>query len=125
MKSYKDIDSYIKTFPNDIQVILKKIRGTIKKVAPKAVETISYGIPTFDLNKKHIVHFAGYKKHIGFYPTSSGVEAFEKEISKYKWSKGTIQFPIDKPIPFGLITKIAKFRVKEISVQTNLEKRRK
>ena len=114
MKSYKDIDSYIKTFPNDVQIILKKVRDTIKKSAPKSVETISYGIPTFDLNGKHIVHFAGYKSHIGFYPASSGVEAFKNEISKYKWSKGTVQFPIDKPIPFGLITKITKFRVKEV-----------
>jgi uncharacterized protein YdhG (YjbR/CyaY superfamily) len=113
MNSYKNIDSYIKSFPKDIQIILNKVRETIKKATPKATETISYGIPTFDLNGHHLIHFAAYKNHIGFYPTSSGIRAFKNEISKYKWSKGTVQFPIDKPIPFGLITKITKFRVKE------------
>ncbi|MES2223570.1 MAG: DUF1801 domain-containing protein [Patescibacteria group bacterium] len=113
MKSHKDIDSYIKTFSKDIQIILKKVRVTIEKAAPKATETISYGIPTFDLDGHHLVHFAGYKHHIGFYPTSSGVTAFKKEVSKYIFSKGTVQFPIDEKIPYGLITKIVKFRVKE------------
>ncbi|MDB5204346.1 MAG: hypothetical protein JWP09_374 [Candidatus Taylorbacteria bacterium] len=116
MNSYKDINTYIKTFPNDIQIILKKMREVIKKAAPKATETISYGIPTFDFNGHHLVHFAAYKTHIGFYPTSSGVAAFKKEILKYDFSKGTIQFPINGPIPFTLITKIVKFRVKENKV---------
>ena len=112
MKKYKDIDSYINSFPNDIQIVLEKVRVCIKKIAPKAEETICYGIPTFKLNG-NLVHFGGFKKHIGFFPTSSGVTAFKKELSSYKTSRGTIQFPLDKPIPFELIRKITKFRVSE------------
>jgi len=123
MKSNKNIDSYVKSFPDDIQIILGKVRETIKKAAPKAGETISYGIPTFDLNGCHLVHFAGYKHHIGFYPTSSGISAFKKEVSKYKYSKGTVQFPINKPIPLTLITKMTKFRVNE-SVTLKLAKKK-
>jgi uncharacterized protein YdhG (YjbR/CyaY superfamily) len=114
--SPKNIDEYIADFPLDIQEILKKVRATIKKAAPDAEEIINYGIPTFTL-KGNLVHFAGFKTHIGFYPTPSGIEKFKKDLSVYKWAKGSVQFPLDKPIPYGLITKIIKFRVKE-----NMEK---
>ena len=114
--SPKNIDEYIADFPLDIQEILKKVRATIKKAAPDAEELINYGIPTFTL-KGNLVHFAGFKTHIGFYPTPSGIEKFKKDLSVYKWAKGSVQFPLDKPIPYGLITKIVKFRVKE-----NMEK---
>jgi len=115
----KTIDGYIKTFPEDIQSILGKMRQTIRKAAPEAVEAISYQIPTFKLNG-NLVHFAAFKKHIGFYPTSSGIEAFKKELSPYKGARGSVQFPIDKPIPYDLVKKIVIFRVKE-----NLKKRDK
>lgn len=117
MKAYKDIDSYIANFPEDVQTTLEKVRSAIKKVAPKAEEAISYGIPTFKLNG-NLVHFGGFKKHIGFFPGSSGVAAFKKELSLYKTSRGTIQFPLEKPIPLGLIQKITKFRVAENLVKT-------
>lgn len=112
---YNTIDEYIKAFPEDVGVILKKMRQTIKKAVPGASETISYGIPTFDLGGRHIVHFAAFKDHVSFFPTSSGIRAFRKELAPYKTSKGTVQFPLDKPIPFGLIKKITMFRVKEDS----------
>lgn len=108
------INKYIKTFPKDVQVILEKMYHVIKKSAPESIETFSYGIPTFDLNGKHLVHFAGYKKHIGFYPTPSGIEAFKKELSAYKSSKGSVQFPLDKSIPYDLIKKIVEFRLGEV-----------
>jgi len=116
-KQFRTIDEYIKTFPNDVQSILEKMRQTIKKAAPEAVETISYQMPTFKLNGKNLVHFAAFKNHIGFYPIPSGIEAFKKELSSYKQGKGSVQFPIDKPIPYDLVEKIVKYRVKE-----NLEK---
>lgn len=109
---YETIDEYIKTFPKDIQNILEKVRQAIKESAPGAEEAISYQMPTFKLNG-NLVHFAGYKNHIGFYPTPSGTEAFKKEIAVYRAGKGSVQFPIDKPIPISLIKKIVKFRVKE------------
>lgn len=108
----KTIDEYIADSPEEIQPILSRIREIIRKAAPDARETISYGIPTFTLNG-NLVHFAGYKSHIGFYPTPSGIEKFKNELSKYKGAKGSVQFPLDKPIPYGLITRIVKFRVKE------------
>ncbi len=114
MNKSKNIDEYINAFPKDVQNILQEIRHIIKKAAPEAVEAMSYGIPTFDLDGKHLVHFAGFKSHIGFYPTPSGIETFKKEISTYKWAKGSVQFPLDKPVPFGLIKKIVVFRVKEM-----------
>lgn len=113
------IDEYIETFPIDVQKILQSVRKTIKNSAPKAEEAISYGIPTFKLNG-NLVHFAAYQNHIGFYPASSGVRTFAKELTAYKTSKGTIQFPIDQPMPLALIRKIVKFRVKE-----NAEKAKK
>jgi uncharacterized protein YdhG (YjbR/CyaY superfamily) len=119
MKSYTTTAEYIGSYPKDVQVLLKTIRATIKKAAPKATEKISYGIPTFELNG-NLVHFGGFKTHIGFFPGAAGVVAFEKDLAKYKTSKGTIQFPLDKPLPLGLITKIVKFRIKQ-----NTEKAKK
>ena len=107
-----DIDEYIAGFPKDTQKILKQIRATIKEAAPEAEETISYAIPTFTL-KGNLVHFAAFKNHIGFYPAPTGNEAFKKEFSVYKTGKGSVQFPLNKPMPLDLITKIVKFRVKE------------
>lgn len=108
------ITSYIKTFPKDIQVILEKIRSTIQTAAPEAEEAISYGMPTFKLNGKNLVHFAAWKSHIGFYATPSGNTAFKKELSVYKGAKGSVQFPLDEPMPYDLIKKIVLFRVKEV-----------
>lgn len=112
MLKYTNIDEYISNFPNDVQIILGKIRKTIQKAAPGAVEAISYGIPTFKLNG-NLVHFAAYKNHIGFYPTSSPINFFKKQLDKYKCSKGAIQFPINEPIPFDLIIEITEYRVAE------------
>ncbi len=112
MKKPETIDEYIATFPPPTQVLLQQVRETIRKAAPDAVEVISYGMPAFKQNKV-LVYFAGYNNHIGFYPTSSGIKAFEKEFAKYKWSKGAVQFPIDKVMPAKLIAKIVAFRVKE------------
>lgn len=111
-KVYNNIDEYITEFPVEIQEILQKIRAVIHKAAPDAKEKISYQMPTFALSG-NLVHFAAYKHHIGFYPASSGVSQFESELKGYNTSKGTIQFPLDKEIPYDLITKIVKFRVKE------------
>ena len=107
-----DIDEYIVAFPDNVQEILQKIRGIIKKAAPDAEEAIKYQIPTFVLNG-NLVHFAAFQKHIGFYPTPSGIEKFKDELSLYKGAKGSVQFPLDAPVPFRLIEKIVKFRVKE------------
>jgi uncharacterized protein YdhG (YjbR/CyaY superfamily) len=112
-KQFRTIDEYIETFPKDVQPILEKVRQTIRKAAPKAVEAISYQMPTFKLNGKGLVYFAGYKGHIGFYPIPSGVEAFKKELSKYKQGKGSVQFPLDEPVPYDLVKRIVQFRVKE------------
>jgi uncharacterized protein YdhG (YjbR/CyaY superfamily) len=106
------IDEYIAKYPEDVQKILQKVRQTIRKAAPDAEETIKYGIPTFTLSG-NLVHFGGYKSHIGFYPAPSGIEAFADEIAPYKAAKGTLQFALDKPIPYKLITKIVKFRIQE------------
>ncbi|MGH9977451.1 MAG: iron chaperone [Nitrososphaeraceae archaeon] len=113
-KQFKTIDEYVETFPKDVQSILEKIRQTIRKAAPGAVEVISYQIPTFKLNDKNLVHFAALKNHVGFYPTPSGIEAFKKVLSQYKGAKGSVQFPIGKPIPYDLLEKIVIFRTKEI-----------
>lgn len=111
--NYTNIDSYIKTFSKEIQIILQNIRQSIIDAAPGAVEAISYQMPTFKLNGKNLVHFAAYKKHIGFYPTPSGTDNFKKELEKYKTSKGTAQFQLNEPIPYDLIKKIVKFRADE------------
>jgi len=109
---FNSIDEYIATFPEEIQKILKELRATIIASAPGAEEKISYQIPTFAL-KGNLVHFAAWKNHIGFYPTSGGTRAFKRELSNYKVSKGSIQFPLDKPLPLELISKIVKYRVAE------------
>ena len=112
MKTFADLKAYISEFPEEIRVILEQIRETIQKAAPEAKEAIKYGMPTFILNG-NLVHFAAYKNHIGFYPAPNGIDAFIDELAVYRTGKGTIQFPIDKPIPFDLITKVVKFRVEE------------
>ena len=109
----KDVDEYIAGFPDDVQKILKKIRTTIRKAAPKAEEKISYGIPTFTLNGRPFIYFAGFKNHVSVYPAPRGSAEFKKELAGYKGGKGTVQFPLDKPIPYELITRIVKFRIKE------------
>jgi uncharacterized protein YdhG (YjbR/CyaY superfamily) len=109
---YTSIDEYIASFPENTQKKLQEMRKIIHQEAPDASEKISYQMPTFILNK-NLVHFAGYEKHIGFYPTPSGIKAFENEIAKYKYAKGSVQFPIDEKLPRELIRKIVKFRVKE------------
>jgi uncharacterized protein YdhG (YjbR/CyaY superfamily) len=111
-RQFQTIDEYIGTFPEDVQHILNELRQTIKEAAPEAQETINYQIPTFTLNG-NLVHFAAFEKHIGFYPTPSGMEAFKQELSRYKGAKGSVQFPIDEPLPLPLIRRIVKYRVKE------------
>lgn len=106
-----EIDNYISQFPPETQIALQQVRATIKKAAPNAAEIISYKMPAYKQNKM-LVYFAGYKNHIGLYPGASGIEAFADEISKYKWAKGSVQFPLNKKMPLSLITKIVKFRVK-------------
>ncbi len=106
------IDEYIAACPKNVQKMLKELRKTIKAAAPGAQEKISYQIPTFYL-KGNLVHFGAFKDHISFFPTSSGIQAFKKELSIYKGAKGTVQFPLDKPLPLKLISKIVKFRVAE------------
>jgi len=106
------VDEYIATFPEEIQKILEELRATIKASAPEAEEKISYQMPTFAL-KGNLVHFAAWKNHIGFYPTSSGTQAFKHELSIYEGAKGSVKFPIEKPLPLELISKIVKFRVAE------------
>ena len=108
-----NIDDYIAGFPRDVQTYLKNIRATIRKAAPGAQEAIKYRMPTFVLHE-NLVHFAAFKNHIGFYPTPSGIEAFKDELSGYKGAKGSVQFPLDKPMPLHLIEQIVKFRVTEV-----------
>lgn len=108
----KDIDEYVSRFPLNIQKLLLDMRTTIRKAAPKTIESIKYGIPTFE-QEGNLVHFAAYKSHIGFYPAPAGIQAFKKELSKYEQSKGAIRFVIDEPLPLSLVSKIVKFRVKQ------------
>lgn len=112
MKAYRTIDEYIEKFPGDVQQKLEQIRELIRRNAPGAEEAISYGIPTFKL-KGNLVHFAAFKEHLGFYPGATGIEAFGDQLGKYHTSKGTVQFPLDKPIPVKLIADIVKFRVQQ------------
>ena len=109
---FNSIDEYIATFPEDIQAILEAVRATIKAAAPEAQEKISYQMPTFFLNG-NLVHFAAFKKHIGFYPAPHGIEAFKDELSVYKGAKGSVQFPLDEPMPLELISRIVHYRVAE------------
>lgn len=118
------IDDYIAGFPKDVQEVLNKIRTTIRKAAPDATETLQYRIPTFTLEGT-LVHFAAHKNHIGFYPTPTGIERFREELSRYEGAKGSVKFPLDKPIPFALIGKIVKFRVKENQERRGAKGRRR
>jgi uncharacterized protein YdhG (YjbR/CyaY superfamily) len=111
-KTAKSIDEYVDKFPESVRERLEKIRATIQRAAPKAEETISYGIPAFKLNGL-LVWFAAFKGHIGFYPRKSAIIAFQEELSVYKGAKGSVQFPFDEPLPIGLVSRIVKFRVKE------------
>src|SRR3990167_2494762 len=113
MKGYKNVDEYIANFPEEIQKRLKEIRKTIKEEAPEAGEKISYGIPSTILNGKYFIYFAGYKNHISLYPVTPAMETSIKEIPEYRTGKGTLQFPIDKPLPVKLIKRIVKVRLKE------------
>ena len=120
----KDIDEYIASFPMNIQEILEELRMTIGKAAPDAKETIKYGIPTFTL-EGNLVHFAAFQKHIGFYPTPTGIEKFKNELSAYEGAKGSVKFPLAKPIPFDLIGRIVTFRVKENMERAEAKGRRR
>ena len=116
-----DVDTYISSFPGEVKMLLEQIRTTIQQAAPEAKETINYAIPSYILNG-NLVHFAAFKKHIGFYPGPSGVDTFKAELSQYKGAKGSVQFPLDKPMPLDLITRIVKFRVKENMEKTSKKK---
>ncbi|MCI0330083.1 MAG: DUF1801 domain-containing protein [candidate division Zixibacteria bacterium] len=116
---HQTIDEYIDTFPKNVQVLLEKVRQTIRKAAPGTEEVISYQIPAFKWRGRGLVAFAGWKKHVSVYPVPRGDAAFKKEVSRYQTGKGTVQFPLDQPLPLGLIQKIVRFRLKE-----NLERER-
>jgi uncharacterized protein YdhG (YjbR/CyaY superfamily) len=109
----RSIDEYIAAFPEDLQEILQKVRTTVRAAAPEAEETISYHIPTFTLKGRYLVYFAGYQKHVSVYPAPIGIAEFREELATYASGKGTVKFPLDKPIPYDLITRIVKFRVRE------------
>ncbi|HVZ12703.1 MAG TPA: DUF1801 domain-containing protein [Patescibacteria group bacterium] len=115
MQKAANIDIYIAGFPEDTQKLLKQIRKAVKEVAPDATEAISYGIPTFKLNGKNLVHFGGFSDHISFFPTGSGIEAFKKELGDHVTGKGTANFPLDEPLPLDLFKKIVKFRVEQVN----------
>lgn len=117
------VEEYIGNAPGEVKELLKKIRATIHNAAPDADETISYGMPAFSIEGKPLVYFAAFKNHIGFYATPGGHTAFQKELSKYKQGKGSVQFPLDQPIPFSLITKIVKFRLKEVKEKLKAKKK--
>jgi uncharacterized protein YdhG (YjbR/CyaY superfamily) len=114
MVAAKNVDEYIAGFPKEVQKVLELVRMTVKKAAPGAEEKISYAMPAFTLHGLNLVYFAGYKTHIGFYPAPVGMEAFKKDLSEYKTGKGSVQFPLDEPMPLGLITKMVKFRMKMV-----------
>lgn len=114
-KSFRNVDEYIGSFPVEVQELLKQVRKTIREAAPEAEESISYGMPAYKLFKKPLVYFAGFERHIGFYATPTGHSQFAKELSAYKHGKGSVQFPLDKPIPLDLISRITKFKVDHIS----------
>jgi uncharacterized protein YdhG (YjbR/CyaY superfamily) len=122
--AYTTIDEYIGAQPARTQKVLRSIRAAIRKAAPGATETINYGIPTFQLSG-NLVHFAAFDKHIGFYPTPSGINAFKRELSRFVAAKGSVQFPLDQPMPLDLISRIVKFRVKEQVPLAGKKKRRK
>ncbi len=114
VKQFTTIDEYIQTFPPEVQARLQKVRQTIRKAAPQAAEAISYQMPAFKLHGKNLAYFAGYKRHIGFYPVPSGVAAFKKELAPFVQGKGSVQFPLDRPLPYELVRRIVAYRLKEI-----------
>ena len=118
-----DVDSYIADYPPKVQKMLKQLRAAIRKAAPKAEESISYMMPAYKLHGP-LVYFGAYEKHIGFYPTGTGVAAFQKEIASYKSSKGAIQFPLDQPLPLALVEKIVTFKVKENMIKADVKKQK-
>lgn len=124
MKGFKDIDSYIADYPVPVQKLLKQMRATIKKAAPKAEEKMAYGIPTFYLDG-NLVHFGGSKNHIGFYPAPSAIIAFKNELKEYVTSKGAVQFPLNKPLPLKLVSAMVKFRVMEAEEKTAAKAKKK
>ncbi len=123
MNAPKDIDDYIAGFPENIQKLLQQVRETIQTAAPEATERISYAMPTFSLNG-NLVHFAAFTNHIGFYALPSGNKAFQDELAAYKTGKGSIQFPLDKPMPLSLIKKIVEFRIAENEEKATLRKKK-
>ncbi len=120
-RQFKTMDEYINALPEDVRQIVNELRQTIRDAAPDAEETINYQIPTFTLNG-NLVHFAAFENHIGFYPTPSGMEAFKKELSGYKGAKGSVQFPLNEPLPLPLIRRIVEYRVKENSERKQKKK---
>ena len=120
-KSPQTIDEYMANFPAHAQAAMQRLRDLIHEIAPEATEKISYGIPTFVLGQ-NLVHFAAYKNHIGFYPASSGIAHFEEELKDYETSKGTVRFPLDKPIPYDLVRRITEFRVAENRARAQAKK---
>lgn len=118
-----DIDGYIAAFPTDVRASLQKLRQTIRKAAPGATEKISYQIPTFAL-EGNLVHFAAYQKHLGFYPGASAIREFEDQLGGYEVAKGTVQFPLGKPVPAGLVARMVKFRLRENLARAALKKRK-
>ncbi len=120
--NFKDVEDYISTFDDNVRPALEQLRATIVKAAPDAEEVISYQMPAYKYYGM-LVYFAGYKNHIGFYPTASGIKTYKKELSIFKGAKGSVQFPLDKPLPVGLITKIVKFRVTENLQRASMKKK--
>lgn len=114
MKSINSVEKYIELYPAEVQVILNKIREIVLSIVPEAVESISYGMPAYKLNKKPLIYFAAFKNHIGLYATPDGHKAFEKELAGYKQGKGSVQFPLNQELPFELITEIVKFKKNQI-----------
>jgi uncharacterized protein YdhG (YjbR/CyaY superfamily) len=119
------IDEYISGFPGEVQALLEKIRAIVKKAAPKAQETISYGIPTFTLRDTYLIYFAAYKKHIAIYPVPTGNDEFNEEVSAYRRGKGTLQFPLDKPFPYALLRKIVKHSLQDNLIRAETRKKKK
>lgn len=124
MASYTSIDEYIATFPEEIQATLQELRALIHSLAPEATEAIRYGIPTFILGE-NLVHFAAYKRHIGFYPTPGGMEAFQAELARYRTGKGTLQFPLGEPLPLDLIRRVVEYRVAENLIRAEARAKKK
>jgi uncharacterized protein YdhG (YjbR/CyaY superfamily) len=120
----KNIDEYIAGFPRGVQETLQRMRSLIREAAPEAKETIKYRMPTFVLHG-NLVHFAGFERHVGLYPTPSAIKAFSSELAGYESAKGSVQFPLNKPVPFTLVRKMVEFRVKESREQMNARKRKK